>query len=99
MPSSPLELLLLGCLQHLGRRWTFNNIIECVGISINVISNFFKNFIAFSTSEFYIHNAYVPVTNKDLEHNSSEYETADFTGAIGLVNAVNMVCDKISYNP
>lgn len=74
----------------------FDDISECTGISINVISNFFQNFITFGSDKFYIRNAQIPQTNKELEHSSSEHEIAGFAGACGSMDAANVVCDKMS---
>ena len=41
IPASPMELLLFGSLRYLGREWTFDDITESTGISINVLTHFF----------------------------------------------------------
>jgi hypothetical protein len=47
IPSSPIELLILGLLCYLGHGWTFDNIEEATVISEEVHPVFFHIFVKF----------------------------------------------------
>jgi hypothetical protein len=51
--SSPIELLVLGLLRYLGRRWTFGDIEEQTAISEEVHQLFFHTFINFCGTSLY----------------------------------------------
>ena len=97
IPTSPLELLLLGALRYLSRGWTFDDITESTGISISVLTYFFETFVNYGSHEFYKKYVTIPSTDDDWDFNSTEYKAAGFNGACASIDAVNIVCEKICY--
>ena len=97
IPSSPLELLLLGALRYLGRGWTFDDVSESTGMSMNVLTHFFETFCTFGSEEFYVRHVKFPTNEEDYENNNSEFNAAGFTGACASTDAVNIACDKLSW--
>ena len=97
IPSSPMELLLLGALRYLGRGWTFDDVSESTGISENVLMHFFEIFVTFGSMEFYNKYVKIPENDEDYVENNIEFEAAGFTGACSSTDAVNIVCEKVSW--
>ena len=50
VPSSPIELLILGSLRYIGRCWTFDCIEEATFISAKRHERFFHKFISFGST-------------------------------------------------
>ena len=59
--SSPIELLVLGSLRYLGRRWTFDDIEEQTAISREVHRSFFHAFIDYCSTSLYSRFVLTPV--------------------------------------
>jgi len=97
IPCSPMELLLLGSLRYLGRGWTFDDVSESTGISVDVVVNFFETFVTFGSGDFYDKHVTVPKDKDEFEYNFCEFNSAGFTGCCGSTDAVNIVCDKLSW--
>jgi hypothetical protein len=96
--SVPLELLVLTALRYLGRGWTFDDLSESTGISEEVTRVFFRKFIEFGSTVLFTRYVVPPVTAADAEEHSHEFGIAGLPGAIGSMDATNILIDKVRYN-
>ena len=88
---------MLVTLHYLGCGWTFDDVSESTGISEEVLSNFFENFVTCGSEDFYDKHVRLPTDEEEFEHNFCEFESAGFTGYCGSTDYVNIVCDKLSW--
>ena len=79
-----MELPLLGTLRYLGREWTFDDAFESTGISVDVLSNFFENFVICGSEYFCDKHARLPTDEEEFEHDFCEFESAVFPDAVVL---------------
>ena len=59
--TCPIELLILGGFQYLGRGWTFDDLEESTTISTEVQQNYFHEFIAIGANVLYPMNVLTPL--------------------------------------
>jgi hypothetical protein len=90
--ASPIELLLLGTLQCLGRGWTFDDIEESTKVSRDVHRCFFHAFTTFGAKFLYTWYACIPQSTTDLQNCESEYAVA----GIGSTDATHIPLDKVT---
>ena len=77
--------------------WTFDGVSESTGISVDAMVNFFETFVAHGSEDFYDKHMSIPKNEEEFEHNFCEFESAGFTGCCDSTDAVNIVCDKLSW--
>ena len=95
--SSPIELLVLGSLRYLGRRWTFDDIKEQTAISREVHWTFFHAFIDYCSTTLYSRFVLTPVHLPEARSNMREYEVAGFLGCVGSTDCTHVTTERCEY--
>jgi hypothetical protein len=90
----PLELVLLGAHQYLGRGFTFNNLEEATFISKSSHHNFFHELIEIGSTVLIDEWIGMPKTHKELMDCMYEFNQAGFPGCIGSSDATHVVHEK-----
>ena len=80
-PSS-IKLLIFGCMRYIGRVWTYDDVSEANGISINVNRNFLSCFIDYGSTVLYKKWVLDTNMNTDVREQESIFKLADFDGYI-----------------
>ena len=62
-----MESLSLGSLRYLGRGWTFDDVAESTGISVDVLVNIFETFATFWSGDFYDKHVTIPKNAEEFE--------------------------------
>jgi len=97
IPSSPIELLILGSLRYLGRGWTFDDIEEATAISEEVHRVFFHIFIKFGADVLYKMWVNTPTTEAEAEEHVCEMRMAGMNGCVGSTDATHIIWHNCSY--
>jgi hypothetical protein len=97
IPSSPIELLILGSLRYLGRGWYFDDIEEATAISEEVHRCFFHVFIKFGAEVLYKRWVIAPTTQEEADEHMYEMRKAGFNGSIGSTDATHVLWHRCSY--
>lgn len=95
--ASPIELLSLAVLRYLGRKCTFDDLEELTFISERTHGRFFQAFIDYGSTILY--KAYVisPQTADEAKTHMHEMNLAGFNGAIGSMDASNVIIINCRY--
>jgi hypothetical protein len=97
VPSSPIELMVLGSLRYLGRGWTFDDIEEATAIDEETHRQFFHIFIKFGAE--YLYNLWVQApTSADVHDHLHEMTLAGMPGCPGSTDATHIVWHRCAYN-
>lgn len=96
--SAPVELLVLGALRVLARRWTFDDLFEATFISAEIHRKFFHMFVERYAAEIYPIVCTYPVSAEEIESCMEDYRAAGFNGAIGSVDVTHIRWWKCSSN-
>ena len=96
--ASPIELLVLGSQQYLGRGWMFDDIEENTAISKEVHRTFFHRFIKFGSTVLYEKYVLTPVFVNEAKTHMREFEEAGFPGCVGSSDATHIMTDRSEYN-
>jgi hypothetical protein len=91
--SSPIELLLLGSLQYLGRGWTFDDIKESTAIDKEVHRVFFHKFIQFGSTVLFNKYVVTPVHLHEAMLHMVEYELAGLPGCVGSCDCTHITTE------
>ena len=94
----PVELLVLGSLQYLGRGWTFDDVKENTAISKEVHRTFFHRFIEFGSTVLYDKYVLTPVFVNKAKTHLREFKEAGFPGCVGSSDATHITMDRCEYN-
>ena len=94
---SPIELLVLGRLRYLGRRWTFDDLEESTYIARDVHHVFFNKFVEFGANFLYPRYVRIPSTLEELKECELEYQKAGIPGCLGSTNATHINMDKTNF--
>jgi len=89
-PPVPLELLLLGTLQYLGRGWMLNNLKETTCISKETHHRFLHVYIYCGSTFLYDKYVLLPESLEQINDNSHKIFIAGLAGAIGSQDATHM---------
>jgi len=95
--SSPIELLLLGTLQYLGRGWTFDDLEEQTAINEETHRQFFHVFILFGSTVLYNKYVKAPRTKEEASDCAYEMGLAGFHGCIGSSDATHVGLEKCGW--
>jgi hypothetical protein len=93
--TSPLELLILGSFQYLGRGWTFDDLEEATAISGEVHRSFFHQFISIGRTVLYPRYVRAPVSADDCATHMVEFSLAGFNGCVGSSDATHISLKKM----
>jgi hypothetical protein len=96
--ASPIELLVLGSLQYLGRGWTFDDIEENTAISKEVHRTFFHRFVEFGSTVLYDKYVLTPDNVNEAKTNMREFKEAGFPGCVGSSDATHITTDRREHN-
>ena len=80
---SNVKLLLLGCMQYIGRAWTLDDVSEANGISVNTNRDFILCFIEYGSTVLYKRWVLDTNLNTDVKVQESVFKLAGFDGCIG----------------
>jgi len=72
--AAPLEILILGVLRVLARRWTFDDLYEASYISAEVHRRFFHKFVHFYAKNVYPEVCRPPETDEEIQSCTKDYE-------------------------
>jgi len=95
--SSPIELLVLGSLQYLGRGFTFDDIEECSAISTEVHRRFFHVFTDFGRHVLYPKFVKFPRTQGDALTHMAEFIASGFPGCVGSSDCTHISTERCEY--
>eukprot|EP00804_Cyclotella_cryptica_P019193 CCRYP_006108-RA/>CCRYP_006108-RA protein AED:0.21 eAED:0.21 QI:0/-1/0/1/-1/0/1/0/331 len=95
--ASPLELLILGSLQYLGRGFSFDDSKECTAISEEVHRCFFHKFIDVGRTILFYKYVITPTTADDAKFHLHEFEMAGMPGAVASVDTTHIVHENCTY--
>jgi hypothetical protein len=95
---SPIELLVLGSLQYLGRGWTFDDVEENTAISKEVHRTFFHRFVEFGSTVLYDKYVLTPNNVNEAKTHMREFEEAGFLGCVGSLDETHITTDRCEYN-
>ena len=90
VPTSPVELLLLGSLRCLGRGWTFDDLEEQTSISQEVHRDFFHAFITWGANNLFERSVSAPTLLEDPTDSFKEFEVAGMAGCVGSMDACHV---------
>jgi hypothetical protein len=97
IPSSPIELMILGSLRYLGRGWTFDDIEEATAVSEEVHRVFFHVFVRFGAEFLYKMWVQAPTTQAEVEEHVHEMRMAGMNGCVGSTDATHIIWHRCSY--
>ena len=93
--ASPIELLLLGVLRYLGRRYTFDDLEESTSISEEVHRVFFHKFIYWGSTFLYSEFVTHPVSaGEELDFHKKEMDTCGLHGCIASTDATHVTMNR-----
>ena len=81
----------------MGRGWTFDDLAEATGISINVHRRFFHEFLLFGKEVLYLKYVKYPTSSKEASVHSHEFDMVGMHGAIGSMDACHVIVEKCSH--
>lgn len=87
---SNIKLLLLGALRYMGRAWTFDDVSESNGISIDTNRDFLLAFLSYGSSVMYKRYVIDPTINTHVSEHHKVFDLAGFTGCIGSSDATHV---------
>ena len=90
------KLLILGCMRYIGRAWTFDDICEANGISINTNIYFLLSFIEYGSTSMYKKWVHDKNLNTDVREQEAVFRIAVFDGCIGSSDAIHIPMFKCS---
>ena len=93
-----LGLLLLGSLRYRGRGWTIHDLKETTSILLYVHRNFILKFLQFGREYLYPKPVKCPTTAEEIQAHFKEYETAEFHGTVGPMDALHITIEKCSHH-
>lgn len=96
--ETPIELLVLGALQYLGRGLTFDDIEEATAISAEVHDVFFHVFIDFSSTLLYSKYVIVPSIHDVAKRYMKEFMMAGMPGCVGSMDATHITMWVCGHN-
>ena len=96
--SSPIELLLLGSLRHLGRGLTFDDLEEHTAISEETHRQFFHVFITFGRDFLYPFYVSMPTTAEQYQTNTHEFNVGGLTGAGFSTDGTHVIMWNCAHN-
>jgi hypothetical protein len=97
VPSSPIQLMLLGALRYLGRGLTFDDIEEATCISEEVHRIFLNVFTKFGKDYLYPRWIVPPKNLHQAETHFHEMKQAGFHGCIGSTDATHVMLERVSH--
>jgi hypothetical protein len=95
--SSQIELLVLGPLSYLGRRWTFDDIEEQTAISKEVHRLFFHTFINICSKTLYSWFVLTPLHLPEARSNMQEFEVAGFPGCVVSTDCTHITTERCEF--
>jgi hypothetical protein len=97
IPSSPIELLVLGALRYMGRKCTFDCLEELTFVSQRTHERFFQQFITYGGTTLYQIHVIAPQTPAQAEEHMHEMRMAGFDGTCGSMDATNVTIVNCRY--
>jgi hypothetical protein len=91
LPSSPIELMVMGSLRYLGRGWTFDDIAEATCVSEETHRQFFTIFIDFGRQVLYPRFVKAPTNKEEAEVHLYEMARAGLPGCLSSTDATNVL--------
>jgi hypothetical protein len=98
LPSSPIEIMVLGALRYLGRGLTFDDIEEASCVSEENHRQFFEVFIIFGRKVLFPKWVVPPKNKVEAEMHLHEMEQAGFHGCIGSTDATHILLERVSHS-
>ena len=95
--SAPLELLSLGALRYIGRKCTFDDLMEITFISRRTHCRFFKTFIHFGSTTLYATHVKTPCHENELGSQIEMMIAAGFPGGLASTDATNVPMDSCDF--
>jgi hypothetical protein len=95
--TSPLELLLLGALQYLGRGFTFDDVEDDTFISVDVHCCFFHSFTKWDADFLYNTYVWMPDSVAEVTECEEAYRIAGLPGCIGSSDATHVALKKVRH--
>ncbi len=92
--TTPIELLVLGCLRILGRGVCLDGIEEMSGISISTMRIFFHKFCQYFTTTMFPIHCRAPESPTEISAVLKEYEELGLPGCIGSTDCVHIAWDR-----
>jgi len=97
-PSSPIELMVLGAMRHLGRGLTFDDLEECTAIHEETHRQFLHVCIEWGSNVFYDEQVQMPRSQAECHTHRNEFDMGGLTGAGFSTDATNVIMWKCSHN-
>ena len=88
--SSDIKLLLLGALRYIGRAWTFDDVAEANGISIDTNREFVYLFLEYGSTVLYKKYVIDEFSTVSVKEKESLFRLAGFNGCIGSCDATHV---------
>ena len=95
--TTPLGLLLLCVLRHLGRAWTLDDLEEATACNRETIRKFIDVFLKFGSEVLYSKYVLCPQSSEELKSCEKEYTMAGFPGCIGSTDASHVIIESCPY--
>jgi hypothetical protein len=90
LPSTPLEILLLGALAIIGDTISFIMLQETTNVSAQTFRNFIVHFASWGASILFPLKVQTPQTNDEIAECVRVYEALGFPGTIGSIDATHV---------
>ena len=90
VPPSNLKLILLGALRYTGRAWTYDDIAEANGISMDTNREFMNHFLDFGSRVLYQKWVLEPNWTRKVSDQEKMFAMAGFNGCIGSSDATHI---------
>ena len=97
VPSSPIELLVLGVLRYLGRGWCFDDLEEQTCISETTHRSFLHVYLLWASTTMFEKYVTLPSDGKVAQEWAIEYLLAGFAGCMGSMDATHVGMLKCFY--
>jgi len=97
-PSSPIQLLLLGSLRHLGRGLMFDDLEEFAAMGEETHRQFFHVFVEFGRDILFPMHIKMPRTADEFATHMSEFTTGCLPGAGFSADATNVLLWRCTHN-
>jgi len=96
--SSPIELMVLGALRHLGRGLAFDDLEEFTAINEETHRQFFHKFIDFGSTVLYNKYVRMPTAAAECHDHRHEFDMGGLTGAGFSTDATNAIMWRCSHH-
>ena len=96
--ASPIESLIRGTLQYLGRGWTVDDLEEATAVSQEVHHIFFHRFIEFGSTTLHDRHVTAPINFEEAKRHMHEFTIAGVPGALGSSDATHVTTESCEYN-